>query len=310
MKRLALALLTVALAGVTLAAEEPRLVKPINLAINTRDDEDEPHVASDGKTLYYSVKVKAKGKEKEKEGTRQAIAYTTRTATTRPWGKAHLFDDFFEAESEVRGVFLTPEGTYPQVMYFGLFASEKAEGSKGNWDVVFGIRERAGKGVGPTRPLLTIDTTKDELHPWLTPGAAEIYFSRKTDDGWRVYVAERTNKADKKAIPSFGDPVLIKELPANFHHATLMPDGKTMYLQGPLEKDRWGLFVSTKSNTGWSKPEPLTMLNHPDGKIGDLSPNLSRDGALLYFASDRPEGKGGLDIWVIATKELVIKKKS
>jgi len=103
---------------------------------------------------------------------------------------------------------------------------------------------------------------------------------------------------------------VIKELPANFHHATLMPDGKTMYLQGPLEKDRWGLFVSTKSNTGWSKPEPLTMLNHPDGKIGDLSPNLSRDGALLYFASDRPEGKGGLDIWVIATKELVIKKKS
>jgi hypothetical protein len=306
MKRLALAVLAATLAGVCLAADEPKLVKPINLAINTKDDEDEPHVTSDGKTLYYSVKVKSKAKDKEK---RQVIAYSTRSLISRPWGAPRIFDDFFESESEVRGVFLTPEGSYPQVMYFGLFAAEKTEGSKGNWDVVFGVRERAGKGVGPTRPLVTVDTPKDELHPWLTKDATELYFSRKTADGWRVFVAERTNKADRRAIPAFGEPVMLKDLPANFHHATLMPDGKTMYLQGPLEKDRWGLFVSTKSNAGWSKPEPLTMLNHPDGKIGDLSPNLSRDGALLYFASDRPEGKGGLDLWVIATKELALKKK-
>ena len=81
-----------------------------------------------------------------------------------------------------------------------------------------------------------------------------------------------------------------------------------MYLQGPLEKGRWGLFVSTKTNDGWGKPEPLDTLNHPEGPTGDRSPNLSRDGSQLYFASDRPGGQGGLDLYVIATKELVKKK--
>ena len=42
-----------------------------------------------------------------------------------------------------------------------------------------------------------------------------------------------------------------------------------MYLQGPVSKDRWGLFVSTKTPTGWSKPVELEDLNHADGKRGE-----------------------------------------
>ena len=42
-----------------------------------------------------------------------------------------------------------------------------------------------------------------------------------------------------------------------------------------------------------------------DAPTGDLSPSLSRDGSLLYFASDRPGGKGKLDLWVIQTAKLV-----
>ena len=80
--------------------------------------------------------------------------------------------------------------------------------------------------------------------------------------------------------------------------------GATMYLQGPLEKERWGLFVMNKTGGVWDKPTPLEQLNHPDGPTGDRSPCLSRDGTMLYFASDRPGGKGGLDLWVIKTAEL------
>ena len=52
---------------------------------------------------------------------------------------------------------------------------------------------------------------------------------------------------------------------------------------------------------GWA---PLDALNHPEGKTGDVAPCLSRDGGFLFFASDRPGGKGGLDLWVISTLEL------
>src|SRR5262249_20328654 len=102
----------------------------------------------------------------------------------------------------------------------------------------------------------------------------------------------------------FGDPVLVEELPAGFHHATLTKNGKTMYLQGPVGKDRWGLFRSVRSANGWGKPEPLDEGNNADGPTGDRSPCLSRDGVWLYFASDRPGGKGGLDLYYVRTEEL------
>src|SRR5205823_1458432 len=145
------------------------------------------------------------------------------------------------------------------------------------------------------------DTEDDERSTWLTADGKELYFSRKTKDGWRVHVARRAGATGPQG---FGEPELVEGLPADFHHVTLTPDGKTMYLQGPLDKDRWGLFVSNKTPTGWSKPVELEMLNHAEGKRGDMSPSLSRDGSVLYFASDRPGGKGGLDIWAIPTKEL------
>src|SRR5262249_48271221 len=97
-------------------------------------------------------------------------------------------------------------------------------------------------------------------------------------------------------------------VPVGYHHATLTPDCKTMYLQGPLEKGRWGLFVSSYDGKKWGKPEELEALNDPDGKVGDRSPNLSRDGKFLYFASDRPGGKGGMDLYWIETAKLAKKK--
>ena len=99
------------------------------------------------------------------------------------------------------------------------------------------------------------------------------------------------------------------KLPLGYHHATLTPDGKTMYLQGPVESKtkspRWGLFVSaSKDGKTWSRPESLESLNQDISAMGDMSPSLSRDGTMLYFASDRPGGKGGLDIWAIPTGQL------
>jgi hypothetical protein len=135
----------------------------------------------------------------------------------------------------------------------------------------------------------------------VTADGLQLCFSRKTKDGWRVFVARR---ARATGPGGWGEPAALKELPVDFHHATLTRDGKRMYLQGPLGKGRWGLFVSTWTGKDWGKPVALDELNHPEGKTGDRSPNLSKDGSLLYFASDRPGGKGGLDLYVIQTKLL------
>src|SRR4029077_1660377 len=125
-----------------------------------------------------------------------------------------------------------------------------------------------------------VNTPEDELHPWVSADGKSLYFSRKTKDGWRIGLAQRETATGPDG---FEEPITL-DLPPDFHHPTLTPDGRTMYLQGPLDKGRWGLFVSPSTAKGWSLPEPLDMLNHPEGPTGDRSPGLSRDGAMLYFA--------------------------
>ena len=267
------------------AGPSPAL-KPFNVPCNTRDDEDEPHVAHDGLTLYYTS---------NKEG-KDDIFFVTRKKTDPFWpSKGKLVEDYVITSGDDRSVFSTA-GKYPQFLYF----ASKKDKKNTNFDLFVAVRHNAGKAWTATAPVMNVNTEEDELHPWLTADGKSLYFSRKTKEGWRVFVSKRT------ALTGPGgwqEPEPL-DFPTDFHHATLTPDGKTMYLQGPLEKFRWGLFVSTKTTKGWSKPEELKSLNSIKAKTGDRSPNLTRDGKFLYFASDRPGTKGGLDLWGIQTALL------
>jgi hypothetical protein len=283
------AVLTLVVAAAPLEAAKP--LKPTNLEkLNTADDEDDPHIASNGLALYYSSNAKKKFD----------IMVSRRSSTRQLFPAGKIVGDWLQTDVDDRGAFLTSEGRYPQYIYF----ATKKDKEMDNFDIYVAIKHDVRAAFSEPTPLHTICTKADEMHPWLSANGRDLYFSRKTDEGWRVYVA--TRKAATGAA-GFGKPTRIDELPPNFHHATLSPDGKTMYLQGPLAKNRWGLFRSVRSAKGWSKPEPLADMNDPDGPTGDRSPCLSRDGTLLYFASDRPGGKGGLDLYMIRVE--LFKKK-
>jgi Tol biopolymer transport system component len=271
------------------AGQDARKVTPTNLACNTDADEDDPAVSSDGKTLYYSVKVKG----------RWQFMASRRNLTTQPWKAGEPLDDPINSTVDDRGITLTPEGRYPQYAYF---ATKKDDLKGANFDLYVAVKQGPGKVFSSATPVNAADTPDDEMHPWLTGDGKQLYFSRKTREGWRVFV---TGRRDPASAQGFGDPVLVKDLPPDFHHVTLTPDGKIMYLQGPLEKDRVGLFLSKNMGTGWSKPQELTVLNSAEAPRGDRSPCLSRDGKLLYFVSDRPGGKGGQDIWVVPTQQIL-----
>jgi hypothetical protein len=262
-------------------------LKPFNNPVNTSADEDEPHVADNGLTLYWTS---------NKEG-KDDIWFTRRRAISSLWpAKGQIIEDYVSTKGEDRGVFATAT-RYPHFLYFSTRKDEKSK----NHDLYVAIRHDTGKAWSAPTPVMNANTPADELHPWLATNGKSLYFSRKTKEGWRVFVATRENAAGPQG---WGEPELV-DLPVDFHHASLTPDGKTMYLQGPMEKGRWGLYVSERDGAkGWAKPEALEALNHPEGKTGDRSPNLTRDGKFLYFASDRPGGKGGLDLWSISTVGL------
>ncbi len=267
---------------------EPVLLKPINLdKLNTAQDEDDPHISANGLRLYYS----SKGKDK------YDILVATRRSMSQTWTRGQLVNGFIQTEADDRGVFVTPEGRYPQ---FFFYATKKDRLEDANFDLYMAVKQSPRADFTAPTPINAVCTAADEMDPWLTADGRQLYFSRKTPEGWRVFVSSR---GPRRGAAAFGTPKPL-DLPPGFHHATLTPDGRTMYLQGPLAKDRWGLFRARRSGNGWTKPEPLTALNHPDGRIGDRAPCLSRDGRTLYFASDRPGGKGGMDLWMISVASL------
>ncbi len=85
-----------------------------------------------------------------------------------------------------------------------------------------------------------------------------------------------------------GDPIDALDVFVSADESTMLltratPDGDT------------DLVLSERLGLGWQTPIPLDAVNSPDNEI---DPALSPDGTRLYFASDRPGGAGGLDIWV------------
>jgi Tol biopolymer transport system component len=264
-------------------------LKPVNLVkLNTENDEEDPFQSADGKTLFYV----------SNDGGRFDIMVSSRTKLTQPWPAGKPLKALNQdASADRRSPFLTKDGKF----YFASDALPKDPEQKStkNFDLYYSIKLSPRLSFTQPTAVLGLCTEADELHPWVTPSGKEIYFSRKTKEGWRVFVAKGP------ALGAITDPKPV-ELPVDFHHPSLSSDGLTMYLQGPVDKDRWGLYRTTRTRltASWSKPVELPALNHSEAPRGDMSPSLSADGATLYFVSDRPGGKGGLDLWMIPVAKL------
>jgi Tol biopolymer transport system component len=274
---------------------EPKKAEPVNLTCNTDGDEVDPHVAGDGKTLYYSCKPK---------DSKRFSFYAARRATTAAnWGEGKLIDEpsvcSKDPKGQDRGLSML-EGGGRQYLFF---ASKKDSDPLAGFDIYAAYKEKDGRDrvFTAVTPVRNVSEKEDEMHPWLSADGRALYFSRKLKEGWRVFVGRRT---EASGLQGFDKVTMIESIPVDFKCATTTPDGKTMYLEGPLANDKIGLHVSKWNGKEWDKPAPLDMLNDPEAKTGDMSPCLTRDGTKLYFASDRPGGKGRLDLWVVPVMQL------
>lgn len=81
---------------------------------------------------------------------------------------------------------------------------------------------------------------------------------------------------------------------------SISPDGSTMYLsraERSGEKDSYvSIWTSRRTDAQWSEPQPFEL---GDTLNNYAHPAVSPDGKYLYFASDRPGGYGGYDLWRI-----------
>ncbi|HER09050.1 MAG TPA: tetratricopeptide repeat protein [Bacteroides sp.] len=87
--------------------------------------------------------------------------------------------------------------------------------------------------------------------------------------------------------------------PDNEGAQSVTADGNSLYFTACNRRSGMGrcdLYVSRKTGEGWSSP--LNLGPPLNSRNSEKHPSVSADERVLYFASDRPGGKGSYDIWM------------
>ncbi|TVR78996.1 MAG: hypothetical protein EA412_07130 [Chitinophagaceae bacterium] len=128
---------------------------------------------------------------------------------------------------------------------------------------------------------------------------------RKAQFGRWTYTAHLYRSKIKASTYSPGQllPQPVNEPGIHSGHGSFTPDGKRFYftrcVELPSGRLRCRIFRTTYENNTWQEPEKLNdHVNNIRYTLTDPSVTTDRQGRdVLFFASDRPGGKGGLDIW-------------
>jgi hypothetical protein len=152
-----------------------------------------------------------------------------------------------------------------------------------------------------------INTPFSEYAPLLSPDENTIYFTsrRKGSTGGKldpnyeyyedIYYAQKLN-GTWTDVKNIGSP-----LNTDLHDATvaISKDGQQMYIfRTTPDLSNGNILISNNIDGKWSDPVPVKFpINDENSTVTSLS--ISPDLNTIYFASDRPGGYGGKDIYRI-----------
>ena len=141
-----------------------------------------------------------------------------------------------------------------------------------------------------------INSAESEYLPSLTIDGKELFFTRRLNALNEDFFYSQKDTGDwKKAKPIEGE--VNTEM--NEGAQNISQDGELLVFTGCNRKDGFGscdLYMSFITDKGWS--EPVNLGGRINSDQWDSQPCLSADKQSLYFASRRPGGFGGSDIYV------------
>jgi outer membrane protein OmpA-like peptidoglycan-associated protein/tetratricopeptide (TPR) repeat protein len=269
---------------------------PKNLGenVNTKDLEYYPSLTIDGKTLVFTRRVNSSvGKGKEE--------FFESNLVNGQWTNAKQLEGNISTGADNGGADnISQDGKWI------VFAGCNFPDGMGSCDIYISYLTKQGwsspENLGPN-----INSEYWETSPSLSPDKKDLYFSSSVPGGFGgsdIWVCHRNANGKWGAAQNLGAEINTSGNEGSpFIHA----DNQTLYFnsnghQGYSEKS--DLFVSHKQPDGtWSKPENL---GYPINTLDDEgSMIVAADGKTAYYASERSDTKGGLDIYTFELREDV-----
>ncbi|MFV2067113.1 MAG: hypothetical protein ACC645_09050, partial [Pirellulales bacterium] len=256
--------------------------------VNTAEADRNPSISADGLNLLFdSTRPGGFG------GTDLYIA--TRASTSEPFGVVtNLGPEVNTDSSEVAPALSTDRLT----LYFG----SNRSGAFGKTDLYMATRSDTASPFGTVTNLgLGVNSPEADNHPVISSDGLTLLFNSKRSGGQGgqdIYVATRADTSQ-----SFGDVVNLGprvNSDANEVAPALSADGLTLYYHSNRPGGFGGddLYVATRVTTSDTFRNARNLGPGINSEKNEQAPAVFPDRGRLLFASDRPAGQGGLDVYM------------
>jgi outer membrane protein OmpA-like peptidoglycan-associated protein len=265
------------------AASKPVPFKPHNLgdSINTKDPEYFPSLTIDGRTLIFTRRVNGKNED----------FYVSEKDDSLGWMPSYSIGQPVNSSSNNEGAQnISQDGNML------VFTGCDFPGGRGSCDIYYTIRTEEGLWVEPMNLGSPINTRDWESMPSLSADKQTLYFARETQDASSEIFMSKLQPNGKWGYPERLGPNI--NTPGRETTPFIHPDNQTLYFSsnGHPGFGDMDIFFSRRQPDGtWG---PATNLGYPINTVDeDASLVVAADGKTAYFASDRADGRGLLDIY-------------
>lgn len=259
---------------------------PVNLGpvVNSGDLDSTPSISADDLTLYfYSDRSGGLGG--------RDMWSTTRSTTSDPWGTPTNLGTPVNTSSNEASPSISSDGL---TLFF--------EHGIGNPDIWMSARPTTSDPWGtPVNLGPTVNSSVLDADPEISADGLTLVFGSERSGGVGgrdLWMTTRPTTSDPWGAPdNLGPTVNSSGLDEG---ASLSSDGLTLFFMSNRENHSgpFDLWMTTRSSAldpwGIATKLPSSI----NSSFGENAPEISVDGNTLFFASNRPGGSGGFDLWM------------
>jgi hypothetical protein len=295
-----------------MATPKPVTITNLGAGINSPYDDKRPSFTADMKTLIFTSR-RPDGKNANQDtegdgGNFEDIYMANWDSVKGGWGEADLVKGAVNSEGHDAACSISPDG---KQMF--CYINNPEDGGAG--DIYVSKKSSSGKWGTPSNIGKGINTSYFEDGAVLSPDGNTLYFmsERGQDLPWHgqkgyghsdIWMAKRKDKRSWEEPVNLG-PVINTEYDEGGIFPA--PDGKTLYFSsnGHNSMGGYDIFVTRFENNNWTTP---VNVGYPINTISNERMFLlAPDGKAAYLDSDRENGLGERDIYIVDMTQLMPK---